>query len=66
MLKSMAVLIDVRPRELQASETTIHPLRIDGPRPALGDGDNEPIIPEGDDALETWSAVLQEILQRWI
>lgn len=61
-----ALLIDVRPHELQASETTIHRLRIAGPRPALDDGNSEPIIPEGDDALETWSAVLQEVLQRWI
>jgi hypothetical protein len=61
-----ALLIDVRPRELQASETTIHRLRIDGPRPALGDADNEPMVPEGEDALESWSAVLQDILQGWI
>ncbi|HTU16720.1 MAG TPA: hypothetical protein VMG10_01550 [Gemmataceae bacterium] len=61
-----ALLMDVRPRELQASDATIHRLRIDGPRPALGDADSEPIVPQGEDALESWSAVLQEILQGWI
>jgi hypothetical protein len=61
-----ALLIDVRPRGLQASETTIHRLQIDGPRPALGESDSEPVVSEGEDALESWSAALQEILQRWI
>jgi hypothetical protein len=61
-----ALLIDTQPRPLHASETTIHRLQIDGPRPALGDTDNEPAIHEGDDPLESWTAVLQEILQRWI
>ena len=56
----------MRPRQLQASETAIHRLQIDGPRPALGDADNEPVVPEGEDALESWSVVLQEILQCWI
>jgi hypothetical protein len=60
------LLIDTRLRQLHASETTIHPLQIDGPRPALGDEDSEPAILEGDDPLESWTAVLREILQRWI
>jgi hypothetical protein len=61
-----ALLIDTRPRQLHASETTITRLQIDGPRPALGDADSEPAVPESDDPLESWTAVLQEILQRWI
>lgn len=61
-----ALLIDVRPRQFEASDGIVHRLQIDGPRPALADADSEPIIPEGDDALESWSAVVQEILQRWI
>jgi hypothetical protein len=61
-----ALLIDVQPRQLAASDTTLHTLQINGPRPALADADSEPVVPEGDDAVESWSAVLQEILQRWI
>jgi hypothetical protein len=61
-----ALLIDTRPRQLHPSETTISRLQIDGPRPALADADGEPAVLEGDDPLESWTAVLQEILQRWI
>jgi hypothetical protein len=61
-----ALAIDVKPRELQASETVIHRLVIEGPRPALGDADNEPIVAEDDEPQESWSAALQEILQSWI
>ena len=56
----------MRPRQIEASDTVVHRLQINGPRPALADSDSEPTIPEDDDALESWSAVLQEILQRWI
>ena len=61
-----ALLIDVRLRELKASDTTIHRLRIDGPRPAFGDADSEMIVAESEEAMENWGDVLQEILQRWI
>jgi hypothetical protein len=61
-----ALLIDVRPRELSASDTVVSRLQINGPRPALAAADGEPVVPEGDDALECWNAVLQELLQRWI
>jgi hypothetical protein len=61
-----ALLIDVRPRVLQAGETTIHRLRINGPRPALADADSDLVVVEGEEPLESWSAALREILQRWI
>lgn len=60
------LLIDVRSRELKASDTVIHRLQIDGPRPAFGGTDRESIIAESEELLESWSNVLQEILQRWI
>lgn len=60
-----ALLIDVRSRELNASDTTIHRLRIDGPRPAFGDAATETMISESQQPLESWSSVLQEILQCW-
>jgi hypothetical protein len=61
-----ALLIDVQNRQLNASDTTIHRLRIDGPQPAFGDAEREPIVLESEEPLASWSNVLQEILQQWI
>jgi hypothetical protein len=61
-----ALLIDVRPRELSPSDTTIHRLQINGPRPALADADSEPVAVESEEPLESWSNVLLEILQCWL
>lgn len=61
-----ALLIDVQTRALNASDTTIHRLRIDGPRPALGDADSEPIASENEEPLESWGNALQAILQCWV
>ncbi len=61
-----ALLIDVRPRQLNVHGTTIHRLRMDGPQPALADADSEPIIPESEEPLESWNKVLFEILQQWV
>src|SRR6185437_4705764 len=60
------LLIDTRPRQLHASDTVLTSLRIDGPHPVLDDEGNEVVAHEGDDPLERWGAILQEILQRWI
>ncbi len=60
------LLIDVRPRQLNVGDTTIHCLRIDGPRPAFGAADSELLVPESEEPLASWGDVLQEILQRWI
>jgi hypothetical protein len=61
-----ALLIDIRPRQLHAGDTTVHRLWIDGPRPVLEDAEGELHQVESDDPLESWSATLQEMLQRWI
>ncbi len=61
-----ALLVDVQARELKASDTAVHRLRIDGPRPAFGDADSEPIVAESEEPMESWCTLLQEILQRWI
>ena len=61
-----ALLIDVRPRELNPSDTAIHRLQINDARPALGDADNDPMVAESEEPLENWCNVLHEILQRWI
>jgi hypothetical protein len=61
-----ALLIDVRLRQLSASDTTIHHLQINGPRPAFGDDESEPIASDSEEPLDSWRALLQEILQQWI
>ncbi|HEY7327022.1 MAG TPA: hypothetical protein VH592_05255 [Gemmataceae bacterium] len=61
-----ALLIDVRPRELNPSDTAIHRLQINGARPALGNAESEPIAVESEEPLESWCNVLQEILQLWV
>jgi hypothetical protein len=61
-----ALLIDVRPRELDAGETTVHRLWIDSPRPVLEEMEGEVHHHESEDPLESWSATLQALLQRWI
>ncbi len=61
-----ALLVDVRARELEAGDSVVHGLRMDGPHPALLGADGEPAPLEGEDVQESWGAVLKEILQRWI
>jgi hypothetical protein len=62
-----ALLIDVRPRQLHASDAiTVYRLQIDGPQPAFGAAESAPIVPESAEPLESWCNVLQEILQCWI
>ncbi|MBI1913347.1 MAG: hypothetical protein HYS12_01100 [Planctomycetes bacterium] len=51
---------------LQAEDTVVTQLQIDGPCPALANSGEAALIPDGDDALETWAAALHQLLQRWI
>jgi hypothetical protein len=50
----------------EASDTVLSLLRLQGPRPALADQDSEPVLVDGDDALECWNRLLEELLRRWI
>jgi hypothetical protein len=54
-----------RPVMLEAVDTVITLLRIDGPRPALGNEKGEPTL-EGEPPLESWGLVLKMILQLWM
>jgi hypothetical protein len=49
-----------------APDTVVTRLRLDGPYPALGRGDEEPAYPEADDAWEGWEATLKYLLQLWV
>jgi hypothetical protein len=51
---------------LEAEETAVSRLVVDGPRPALGDGEEEPEVLEGEDPMESWGKALERLLQRWV
>jgi hypothetical protein len=53
-------------RPLSAEATMVTQLKIDGPCPALGIGEEEPAIPLADEPVESWSRALQELLQMWV
>jgi hypothetical protein len=54
------------PAPLHAAEVIATRLRIDGPRPALGDDDETPAVPDADDAAESWGRALEQVLARWL
>ena len=66
--KSMVhcLMMGVRPALMEARETVVTRLAIDGPRPSLGDGAGELNPVEGEDASDSWGQALQQILMRWI
>lgn len=53
-------------RTIQPDDTAVTRLQINGPRPDLGDDADESTSPRTDDPLESWSAALQQTLERWI
>jgi hypothetical protein len=60
------LLAGVRPPAIRAADSVINRLEVAGPRPALGDGEDSPVLVEGDDATEAWGLALQQILARWV
>jgi hypothetical protein len=41
-------------------------LRVDGALPALGEGDAAPQVPDAEDPVGAWAAVLQALLEGWL
>lgn len=66
--KSMVhvLMVGVRPPLLEAKDTVVTRLAINGARPSLGVGIGELNLVEGEDAQDSWAHALQEILARWI
>jgi hypothetical protein len=60
------LMVGVHPPLVEARDTGVTRLAINGPRPALGDGLGELNLIEGDDAPHSWANALQGTLQRWI
>jgi hypothetical protein len=61
-----ALVAGTDPAPLHAADVVTARLRVDGPRPALGDEDAAPTVPEAEDAAETWAAALEQLLRRWV
>jgi hypothetical protein len=49
-----------------AADTVVTRLRLDGPYPAVGTGDEEPAYPEAEEPMEGWEATLKHLLQLWV
>ncbi len=66
--KSLCHCLTISPagERFRADGTTVVRLRVDGPRPALAEGDGPLTDPEGDDALEVWAKTLEYLLQGWV
>ncbi len=60
------LVVGTQPQGVDATDTVVTRLQVDGPRPALADGEEAPEVVEGDDPLESWGRALQELLQRWV
>jgi hypothetical protein len=60
------LVVGTRPEAVNASDTVVTRLQVDGPRPALAGGDDPPEVVEGDDPLECWGRALEQLLQRWV
>lgn len=58
--------ISAAEQHVQALDTVVTQLRVDGPRPGLGNSGEAAVEPDGDDALEVWGTALHQLLQRWI
>jgi hypothetical protein len=58
--------LSTRDRPFEVPDTVVTRLSLDGPCPALGAGDEEPIYPEGEEPFDVWTGVLLELLRRWI
>ena len=51
---------------LSAQDTVVTRLRLDGPAPGMGAGDEPVLAPEADDPIDAWHAALKQLLQRWV
>ncbi len=61
-----SLTVSTSDRPMQADDTLVTRLQIDGPRPALGSTDEAVRSVEGGDPLDSWGTALQELLQLWV
>jgi hypothetical protein len=54
------------PEPMRVNDCVISRLEVAGPRPALGDADDDPVVVEGDDAADSWGKALEQVLARWV
>jgi len=58
--------VGTRAIPLEADDTVVTELQINGPRPALADATMDLTLLDGEDPLDSWSQALEQILRRWI
>jgi hypothetical protein len=52
--------------KFRADATVATRLRVDGPCPALGEGDGPLAIPEADDPVDSWGEAVKLLLEGWV
>jgi hypothetical protein len=55
----------VEPPTLRAVDTVVSRLKVAGGFPAMGEGDDAPILVKAEDATDSWARALQQLLARW-
>jgi hypothetical protein len=61
------LVIGTDPQALHAADVRRTRLRIDGPRPAVGQDDKDELSePQTEDAVAAWGAALENLLRSWI
>jgi hypothetical protein len=55
---------DLQP--VEATDTVVTRMQVDGPRPALAGPEDEAAVVEGDEPMESWGRALEQLLQRWV
>ncbi len=60
------LLAGTNPPALRVADVYAARLRVDGPRPALGDDEEAPRVPEADDAADCWGKALERLLAAWV
>ena len=60
------LIVSTGGRALAAPDTVVTRLVLDGPLPALGAADEDPVYCEGEEPFDVWAETLQELLGRWV
>jgi hypothetical protein len=64
--KCHCLAISTREQRIEAETALMERLRLNGPRPAIGLDDEALQSPEADEAMGSWSAALERLLQAWV
>ncbi len=60
------VPISTTGEKFRADATVVTRLRVDGPCPALGEGDGPLLVPDADDPVDSWGEAVRSLLEGWV